>query len=127
MVAGQKKPLTSGGGWASYCIVALFQEGGRFGCICHSPSCSSPPSPGAGFLPSTGAVEGGGGVGSQPRNKNHPWNKNRPWQKALSQHKGLPTCQIFKKSLNFTAGTYLEADLQESSGILLRLARLCSG
>lgn len=70
---------------------------------------------------------GGGGVGSQPQNKNHPWNKNCPWQKAPSQHKGLPICQIFKQSLNFAAGTYLEADLQESSGILLRLARLRSG
>lgn len=29
------------------------------------------------------------------------------------EHKGLPICQIFKQSLNFAAGSSLEADLQD--------------
>lgn len=34
-------------------------------------------------------------------------------RKPQSKHKSLPICQILKQSLNFAAGTYLGADLQD--------------
>lgn len=45
-----------------------------------------------------------------------------PW----SQHKALPICHVFKQPLNFVAGTYLGADLQDILQILPGLCRLPS-
>lgn len=73
-----------------------------------------PPSPGAsaagtarpGLLPTPGPAK-------EKEEVSVP-NEKHPWQKAPGpRHKGLPICQIFKQSLNFAAGTYLGADLQD--------------
>lgn len=118
---------TKGGG----CSEKAFTSGEGLGQLLHrdslprvsatAPRCSSPPAlalrwPGQVCSQPWSCRVEGGGVCSQPRDKNHPRNKNRPWRKAPSQHKGLPICQIFKQSLNFPAGTYLEADLQSPPG-----------
>lgn len=105
--------------WASYHIVPLFREGGDRGHICQRRSprlLLSHPAPVPALPRRLGQVcFPASGPTKEKEEVLVPsvGTKTAHGRKPRSEHKDLPICQIFKQSLNFAAGTYLGADLQD--------------